>query len=155
MTLKKSLQPNCRKLQSVSLHLSTRQRPPKRLSSSPAHLDIAVVVAGVTAVAWVHQNSVEAVHYRVAWALRHVGSDIQEFWVAHILKNTQQSHLVTKKMRGWIENKPVRKQETVQPTFVILPPLKLANLFSETVRTLEVRWTVKRLVAGTFFLHLI
>lgn len=51
-----------------------------------SHLDIAVVVASVTAVAWVHQNSIEAVHYRVAWALRHVGSDIQEFWVAHILK---------------------------------------------------------------------
>lgn len=39
-------------------------------------------------------------------------------------------------------------------TFVILPPLKLANLFRESVRTLDVRWTVKRLVAGTFFLHL-
>lgn len=39
-------------------------------------------------------------------------------------------------------------------TFVIFPPLKLANLFSERVSTLDVRWTVKRLVAGTFFLHL-
>lgn len=58
------------------------------------HLDVAVVVAGVTAVARVHQNSVEAVHYRVAGALGHVGSDIQEFWVAHILK-APENHLVT------------------------------------------------------------
>lgn len=39
-------------------------------------------------------------------------------------------------------------------TFVIFPPLKFANLFSERVSTLDVRCTVKRLVAGTFFLHL-
>lgn len=39
-------------------------------------------------------------------------------------------------------------------TFVILPPLKLAKRFSESVRTLEARWMVKRLLAGTFFLHL-
>ena len=39
-------------------------------------------------------------------------------------------------------------------TFVIFPPLKLANLFSDSVRTLDARWSVKRLVAGTFFLHL-
>lgn len=58
------------------------------LWTDSSHLDIAVIVASVTAVAWVHQNSVETVHYRVAWALRHVGSDIQEFWVGHILKTS-------------------------------------------------------------------
>lgn len=39
-------------------------------------------------------------------------------------------------------------------TFVILPPPKLAKRFSESVRTLEARWMVKRLLADTFFLHL-
>lgn len=40
-------------------------------------------------------------------------------------------------------------------TLVIFPPLKLANLLRDRVRTLDVRWTVNRFVAGTFFLHLI
>lgn len=39
-------------------------------------------------------------------------------------------------------------------TFVILPPPKLAKRFSESVRTLEARWMVKRLLADTFSLHL-
>lgn len=39
-------------------------------------------------------------------------------------------------------------------TFVIFPPLKLAKRLSERVKTLDVLWMVKRLLAGTFFLHL-
>lgn len=39
-------------------------------------------------------------------------------------------------------------------TLVILPPLKLAKRLSESVSTLEALWMVKRLLAGTFFLHL-
>ena len=39
-------------------------------------------------------------------------------------------------------------------TFVIFPPLKLAKRLRDRVRTLEVLWMVKRLLAGTFFLHL-
>ena len=39
-------------------------------------------------------------------------------------------------------------------TLVIFPPLKLAKRLSESVRTLDVRWMVNRLLAGTFFLHL-
>lgn len=37
---------------------------------------------------------------------------------------------------------------------VIFPPLKLAKRLSERVRTLDALWTVKRLLAGTFLLHL-
>lgn len=37
---------------------------------------------------------------------------------------------------------------------VILPPLKLAKRLRESVRTLDALWMVKRLLAGTFFLHL-
>lgn len=39
---------------------------------------------------------------------------------------------------------------------IFLPPeeLQLPKRFSEIVRTLEARWMVKRLLAGTFFLHL-
>lgn len=37
---------------------------------------------------------------------------------------------------------------------VILPPLKLAKRLRDSVRTLEALWMVKRLLAGTFFLHL-
>lgn len=37
---------------------------------------------------------------------------------------------------------------------VIFPPLKLAKRLRDSVRTLDVRWMVKRLLAGTFFLHL-
>lgn len=40
------------------------------------------------------------------------------------------------------------------PTLVIFPPLKLAKRLSERVRTLDALWTVKRLLAGTFLLHL-
>lgn len=39
-------------------------------------------------------------------------------------------------------------------TLVILPPLKLAKRLRESVRTLDALWMVKRLLAGTFFLHL-
>lgn len=39
-------------------------------------------------------------------------------------------------------------------TLVIFPPLKLAKRLRDSVRTLDVRWMVKRLLAGTFFLHL-
>lgn len=39
-------------------------------------------------------------------------------------------------------------------TFVIFPPLKLAKRLRERVKTLDVLWMVKRLLAGTFFLHL-
>lgn len=55
-------------------------------------------------------------------------------------------------MRQDFQNSQQRKN--ILLTLVIFPPLKLANLFSESVSTLDVRWTVKRLVAGTFFLHL-
>lgn len=67
------------------------------LRNRSSYLDIAVVVASVTTVARVHQNSVEAVHYRVAWALRHVGSDVQEFWVTNILQKIWQKHEITEK----------------------------------------------------------
>lgn len=39
-------------------------------------------------------------------------------------------------------------------TLVIFPPLKLAKRLRDRVRTLDVLWMVKRLLAGTFFLHL-
>lgn len=39
-------------------------------------------------------------------------------------------------------------------TLVIFPPLKLAKRLRESVSTLDVLWMVKRLLAGTFFLHL-
>lgn len=42
----------------------------------------------------------------------------------------------------------------MQCTFVIFPPLKLVNRFSETVRTLELRWMVNLFDAVTIFLHL-
>lgn len=48
-------------------------------------------MAGMTAVARVHQNSVESIHNRIACALRHVRSDVQEFWVPNILKNVAES----------------------------------------------------------------
>lgn len=67
------------------------------LRNRSSYLDIAVVVASVTTVARVHQNSVEAVHYRVAWALRHVGSDVQEFWVTNILQKIWQKHEIIEK----------------------------------------------------------
>lgn len=73
--------------------------------TNSSHLDIAVVVASVAAVARVHQNSVEAVHYRVAWALRHVGSDIQEFWVAHILQTPDRTIRSLKNEVGHLKKK--------------------------------------------------
>ncbi len=42
----------------------------------------------------------------------------------------------------------------MQCTFVIFPPLKLVNRFSEMVRTLELRWMVNLFEAVTIFLHL-
>ena len=54
---------------------------------SVPYLDITVVVAGVAAVPRMHQDGVEAVHDGVAGALRHVGPDIQELGVAHVLGN--------------------------------------------------------------------
>lgn len=55
-----------------------------------SHLDVAVIVAGVTTVARVNQNGVEAIHDGVAWALRHVWADVQEFWITHILKKEKE-----------------------------------------------------------------
>lgn len=109
-------------------------------------------MASVTTVTRVHQNSVEAVHNRIAWALRHVGSDVQEFWVADILFETNKHISNYKTHEAALSSS--QQRGNVLFTFVIFPPLKLANLFSERVSTLDVRWTVKRLVAGTFFLHL-
>lgn len=116
------------------------------------YLDVAVVVASMTAVTRVHQDSIKAIHDGVTWALGHVGADVQKLWVTNILfqnKRNQVRITINEKKKDVIQNNHYKNQ-----TFVIFPPLKLANLFSESVRTLEVRWTVNRLVAGTFFLHL-
>ena len=49
-----------------------------------------------------------------------------------------------------------RQTQSLQQTLtlVIFPPLKLAKRLRERVKTLDVLWMVKRLLAGTFFLHL-
>ena len=42
-------------------------------------------MTGVAAVPRMHKDSVETVHHRVADVLGHVGSDVQELWVTHVL----------------------------------------------------------------------
>lgn len=57
-----------------------------------AHLHVAVVVAGVAAVARVHQDGIEAVDHRLTAALGHVGPDVQELGVPHILGGGEQAN---------------------------------------------------------------
>lgn len=157
---------------------------------------------GVAAVARVHQHRVQPVHDGVPVVLRHVGPDVQELGVPHILRGegvsaiflarakavpaALRAHLSREgtqhcwgKAAGLQLSSSCARDPSQDPswdpsrdpslcssqqglglgarralTFVILPPLKLAKRFSESVRTLEARWMVKRLLAGTFFLHL-
>lgn len=62
----------------------TPPHPPQRAT----HLHVAVVVPGVAAVARVHQHGVQPVHHGLAAALRHVGADVQELGVAHVLRES-------------------------------------------------------------------
>lgn len=153
---------------------------------------------GVAAVARVHQHRVQPVHDGVPVVLRHVGPDVQELGVPHVLRGegisaiflarakaapaALRAHLLREgtqhrwgKAAGLRLSSSCARDPSQDPswdpsrcsgqqglglgahqalTFVILPPLKLAKRFSESVRTLEARWMVKRLLAGTFFLHL-
>lgn len=161
---------------------------------------------GVAAVARVHQHRVQPVHDGVPVVLRHVGPDVQELGVPHVLRGegisaiflarakaapaALRAHLSKEgtqhrwgKAAGLRLSSSCARDPSQDPsqdpsrdpswdpsrrsgqqglglgarralTFVILPPLKLAKRFSESVRTLEARWMVKRLLAGTFFLHL-
>lgn len=157
---------------------------------------------GVAAVARVHQHRVQPVHDGVPVVLRHVGPDVQELGVPHILQGEGVSAIFLARAKAapaalrahlskegtqhrwgkaaglrlssscardpsqdpsWDPSRDPSRRSGQQGlrlgacralTFVILPPLKLAKRFSESVRTLEARWMVNRLLAGTFFLHL-
>lgn len=50
------------------------------------HLYITVVVTSMTAVPRVHQDRIKAIHHWVSWVLRHVWTNVQELWIANILK---------------------------------------------------------------------
>lgn len=53
------------------------------------HLYITVVVTCMTTVPRMHQDRIKAIHHWVSWVLRHVRTNVQELWVANILRRAK------------------------------------------------------------------
>lgn len=80
-------------------------------------------------------------------------------WQRHLLQPPQRPPSLgnTRTHRGTVPRAAQREARAAQRpvhTLVILPPLELAKRFRESVSTLDVLWMLKRLLAGTFLLHL-
>lgn len=59
--------------------------PQDPTGATRAHLHVAVVVSCMAAVPRVHQHCIEPIHDGITAVLRHVGADVQELRVPHVL----------------------------------------------------------------------
>ena len=66
-------------------HTTTNLFKESRNCRAFPYLNVAVIVTGVAAIPRMDQDSVETIHHRVSDVLGHVGSDVQELWVTHVL----------------------------------------------------------------------